>query len=72
MAYNTRTTAGNKMKEDIVMSNEKELEVRMLPTGMLEIKWKGGGEVPKALSGQWNSHNQAKSAITTYMASRKR
>lgn len=68
MASTTRIT-GAKPEKNV---EERELEIRNTPSGMKEIKWAGGGEVPKALQGIWNSVHQAKAAIHTYMSTRSR
>lgn len=52
-------------------SKKKELEIRMQPNGHLySIAYKGGGEIPKELSGGYTSRRVARIRIDHYLNKR--
>lgn len=53
------------------MAEPKELQVvKEVNSSLYRIKFEGGGELPKALSGRYTSTKLAQDAINNYLAQR--
>ena len=54
------------------MAESKELEIRHTKMNLYEIKFKGGGEVPRVLQGEFNNRQIPEQKIKTYLANRQK
>jgi len=60
-----------KKEKKLTPTQKKKLIVVNTRMNLMEIKFVGGGQVPKELQGEWNNRMMAQKNIEIYLAGRK-